>query len=69
MWNLIQIVQNNSFRKQKFTVCKTNLMVTTGETIGGGKGKSGTMGVTHTHYRIKQMINKNLLYSTGKSTQ
>ena len=42
-------------------------MVTTGETGGktwrGGKGE-----ITYTHYSITQMINENLIYSTGIST-
>ena len=29
----------------------------------------GGVGITYAQYCIKQMINENLLYSTGKSTQ
>ena len=34
-----------------------------------GEGGIGSMGITHTDYCIGEMTNKNLLYSTGKSTQ
>ena len=43
-------------------------MVTIGETTGE-EGRIGRLGITYTHYCIKEIINKNLLYSTGKSTQ
>ena len=33
-----------------------------------GEGGIEKMEITSTYYCIKQMINKNLLYSTGKST-
>ena len=35
----------------------------------GGNGRNRRIGITYTYYYIKQMINKNLLYSTGKSNQ
>ena len=34
-----------------------------------GEGGIKRMGITYTDYCIKEMINKNLLYSSGKSTQ
>ena len=68
MWILIKIIQKNLFIKQKQTDFKTNLMVTIGETVVE-EGEIGRVGIPYTHYFIKEMINKNLLYSTGKSTQ
>ena len=44
-------------------------MVTIGEPVEGREGGIGRMGLTYTHYRVKQTINKNLPYGTGKSTQ
>ena len=35
MWNLIKVIQKNYFKKQKFIDFKINLMVTTGNVIGG----------------------------------
>ena len=46
---------------------KTNHMVTKGESLGGGG--IGRVGLTYTHDCIKQIIKKNLVYSTGESTQ
>ena len=44
-------------------------MVTKGETVEWG-GINQELGVnTHTLLYIKQILNKDLLYSTGKSTQ
>ena len=43
-------------------------MVTIGETTGG-EGVIGRVVIIYIHYFIKQMINGNLLHSTGKSTQ
>ena len=43
-------------------------MVTIGENFGWREDLGG-VGITYTRYCTKQMINKNLLYSTGKSTQ
>ena len=34
-----------------------------------GDGRIGRVGIACTHYSGKLMINENLLYSTGKSTQ
>ena len=34
-----------------------------------GEGRIPRVGVTYTHYCMKYVINKNPLYSTGKSTQ
>ena len=38
------------------------------KSLGAGGG-IGMVGITYTHYCIKQMVNENILYSTGKSTQ
>lgn len=57
---LIYKIETNS------QVFKTNFMVTTDGTNGVGERRIGRVGTTYTHYCIKQMINKNLLYSTRK---
>ena len=70
MWNLIKMIKRTLFKKNnnkdKLTDFKTNLMVTTGETTGGGKNWS--VGITYTHRYIKQMVNGALLHSTRKCT-
>lgn len=43
-------------------------MLTKGEIVGGEEG-IGRMGIIYAHYCTKQTISKNLLYSSGKSTQ
>ena len=63
------MMQKNLLKhRNKLTDFKTNLMVTIGETTAG-EGRIGTVEITYTHYRVKQMINENLPQSTGKSTQ
>ena len=57
----------NDTKRTKLSDFKTNLMVTTGKNHCGERG-IGSVGITYTHYCIKEMINENLR-STGKSTQ
>ena len=45
MWNLVKMIQKNLFIKWKRTVFKTHLVVTTGNTWGGG-GKNWEGGIT-----------------------
>ena len=49
MFNLVKMIQNNLFIKQKLTDFKTNLMVTTGKTFAG-EGGIERVEITHTHY-------------------
>ena len=59
----------NSFTKQKQTYRYQNkLTVTKGETWGGGINQELGMN-THTLLCIRQITNKDLLYSTGNSIQ
>ena len=57
-----------TYKTNKFTDFKIKVMVTIGETMGG-EGCIKSKGITFTHYCIKSIVNKNLLYSIGKSTQ
>ena len=64
MWNLI--LKNDISEliyKTDSQISKVNLCLP--------EGKRGGEGLTYTHYYlyIKQIINKDLLYSTGNSTQ
>ena len=61
------MIQKNLFIKQTDSDFKTDLMVTTCEIMEGRR--IWRLKKTYTHYCIQQMINKNLLYSTGISTQ
>ena len=59
------MIQKNLFiKRNKLTVFKTNFMVTIDE-IHWGEGGLGRIVITYTHI----VDNKNLLYSTGKSTR
>ena len=64
------MIQKNLFKKQKQTLdFKIKLMVTHGGTFEGG-GRNQEFGTDiYTLLYIKQIIKKDLLYSTGKSTQ
>ena len=62
-WNLIKMIQNNLFTKQKHTRRFPN------QTYGYQRGNTvGRDGLGATIY-TKLMDNKDLLYSTGKSIQ
>ena len=41
MWNLIKMIQNNLFKKQKIADFKTNLKVIIGETVEGQEELGG----------------------------
>ena len=67
------MIENNLFKKTE-----TNLQISIpihgnhrGNHCGrwGGEGRIGRVGITNAHYCIKYIINKDLLYSIGKSTQ
>ena len=66
MWILIKITQKNVFIKQKKTNKFQHQFQGYNRGSYGGEGGTGRMGISYTHYCIKQIINKNLLYSEGK---
>ena len=51
---------NSDFKKQSYVYHRGNMRA---------EGRIRRMGITYTYYCIKQIINKNLIYSIGKSTQ
>ena len=57
-----------NLNRSRLTDIENNLMVAKGETWRGGINQELGMN-THTLLYIKQIINKDLLYSTGNSTQ
>ena len=69
MWNLIKMIQNNLLNKQKQTHRFQD------PSYGYHRGKHwekeriARVGITHTQYFIKWMINENMLCSTVKPTQ
>ena len=58
----------NLFTKQKQTDIENKLMFTKGVMLGGGVNQEFRINI-HTLLYIRQITNKNLLYSTGNSTQ
>ena len=70
MWNLIfKIKQMNLQNKNSLTYIKNKLMVTKGETWGGGGIKQELGMNIHTLLYIRQTTNKDRWYSTGNSIQ
>ena len=58
----------NLFTKQKQTDIENKLMFTKGVMLGGGVNQEFRINI-HTLLYIRQTTNKDLLYSTGNSTQ
>ena len=62
------MIQMNLFTKQKQTDIENKLMFTKGVMLGGGVNQEFRINI-HTLLYIRQTTNKDLLYSTGNSTQ
>ena len=69
IWNLIKMIQKDLFAKKKQAHRFQKQSYGYHRSNHCGKGGAGRVGITHTHYYIKWIINRNLLHSTGKATQ
>ena len=69
MLNLIKLHKTNYLKnRNELAGFKINLRAPQMKPLGEGKNwEDGNN--TYTHYCMKQRMNENLLYSTGKSTQ
>ena len=69
MWNLMKMIRKNFLTIQKQTHRFQNQFYGYHRWNHCGEERIGRMVVTYIHYNRKELLNENVLYSTGKSTQ